>query len=558
MKSPQKLTMMNNPSNGSCAVCHRAATKACSRCKHVKSVYYCSVSCQKSHFPLHKDACKAALRTPLPPPPPPPSTSKSCLKNSALPPTPPNIIPQVVKEYKEKHPLSALSQPMMFPPSDLKFTRQEIQESFNSPLCRTLRDALDAATDDLNAGLSSMSSSPALSTKLLGQASSRAASVLQDMDAHKPTDANIRSAAQHCIMNLFVDVSRVLCRAMCALGQLKEMQGSAREALLLYQASLPQCESLQDKTFASQCRVGIANCYRSLGENSKCVDLLTLELQTCEYGGDVDGQSLACNSLSKAYSSMPYDPNETSNNLATARDFAFRDVMLCRGVGADLESSDFDPCQLGSALSQLGTVQTLAGDVEEADATFTEAERCLEDGGDLPTLLLTLLAHCNLLLREGRENEAIGKSVGIARKAVEVARELGSRENEMTALALLMRGENGGSEMERRSFVKLLREFPPRSNGKSSPHGVLLDDEDATVLCPVCGEAADIMKARDAFTMIHICRHTAHTECMLQHVQADKLKCPVAGCGADFIRGVWDPRNVLRLANGENNCLNYL
>ena len=263
----------------------------------------------------------------------------------------------------------------------------------------------------------------------------------------KPAPGQDISPEQQLTMSLFIDISGALAQALTSLGTLKEMTGSPREAMILYQGALPQCEVMNDTGAAFTCRVGIGNCHRALSEFERAIQILKLELETARVQRDEVGEAICCNSLSRCYTSLPFDRAKYKLNVAAATEFAGRDVQLSEADG------DWYPAQLGSARAQLASCLRKGGEIAKAAEVYKVAIEGLCVGGDLGTELMTRLELAEMLLCEGRGAEEgegmpdfLAEAYGQGVKALELSERLKDKSNALNALEMMSRSGKGNKE----------------------------------------------------------------------------------------------------------------
>ncbi|GMH86608.1 hypothetical protein TL16_g10602 [Triparma laevis f. inornata] len=391
-----------------CETCGEIATKSCSRCKEV---FYCSVKCQKKDWKAHKICCSVktfsdeggAL------PPTPPSDEKK--DESALPPPPPPPPPNMdqLKEAVEAMNSSGFVAPKPLTPMQLSSL---YKTNVNA---RLLRDKVDDIIELVNEGNELLYSSPGSASAKLKMASSTASKILSQIDKFKPKRGEPVTPEQQLTMSLFIDVSGALSQALTSLGTIKEMTGSPREAILLYQGALPQCEVMNDTQGAFTCRVGIGNCHKALGEYERAIQILKLECETARLGSDEIGMAICCNSLSKCYTSLPFSPSTSDFNLNAALEYALQDVEIC-----GKEQEEF-PAQLGSALVQVGACHRMMFDFGKARECYELGIGKLKEGEDFSAELMAVLEYAECCLCDVGDFEK-GYELGV--RALRIAERL--------------------------------------------------------------------------------------------------------------------------------------
>ena len=160
---------------------------------------------------------------------------------------------------------------------------------------RLLRDRVDDIIELVNEGNEHVNTLPLTAERKLKTASAMASQILAKIDQFKPTPGQDITPEQQLTMSLFVDVSGALAQALTSLATIKEMIGSPREAMILYQGALPQCEVMNDAATAFTCRVGIGNCHKALNQLDRAIEILKLELETARINRDEIGQAICCN-----------------------------------------------------------------------------------------------------------------------------------------------------------------------------------------------------------------------------------------------------------------------
>ena len=398
-----------------CTLCGRMATKSCSRCK---GAFYCSVAvskrsplllhitslcrlfyllrsyfpandpdspspsspqCQKKDWKRHKKLCTpATVEVPNLPPPPPPTAQ--------APPAPPADAMGALRDT-----FDLLNPKLDAAPTPL--SRAELYKQ--NPELRQLRDKVDDCIELVNDGNDALYTSPAKAEGKLRAATNLASSLLTSIAKHKPPPHTTPTPLQQVVMSLFFDITHTLTHALTSLGSLKEMTGSAREALVMYQTALPQCEAHEDHSTAFTCRVGIGNCYKATGQLQKAIDVLALELEFARTQRDEIGEAIVCCSLSKCYGSLPFNRETFEGNMEKALAYAERDVVL-----SAKHSSDY-PAQLGAAHCQLASCLRKGGDHKKAKEFFDSAVQLLQEGDDQPSRLMALIEYATMVLTEG-------------------------------------------------------------------------------------------------------------------------------------------------------------
>ncbi len=477
-----------------CATCKKPSKKTCSRCK---SVAYCGRECQKKAWKAHKRVCKPVEETSsLSLPPPPPQNPTDAEMNAAA-------------AIKATLPPDAAAKAL---------TPMELQELLSSSSeARSLRDKVDQVTNMTNEGNHLMSCNRInAAQKTFQEAASEASALLSAMESHRPKPHSEVTKLQKLVMTLFVSTAHALSSAMTSLAQIKEMSGSAREALIMYQCALPQCEAVQDVEQAFACRVGVGTCHIALKEFERAINVLTLEHETAKIGKDLVGEAICCGALSKAYVSLPYSDN-TADNLNRALQYAQRDVEL---------SAD-DDGQLGSARAQLASVLVKAGDFAEAIVQYNLAISLQESAKDFPAALVNMLEFGHMLTCEVPSN---GVALEMGRRALELAKELKDGESANQALSICVRA---GSREHTEAFHKCIK-LPEK--------------------CSIC---EDELCSAPIFVATRSCGCAHHKSCLLTHIANDNLDCPKCKVHLPTFTPT-DPRICLRIANGEAGCLNYL
>jgi len=453
-----------------------------------------------------------------------------------------NAMPATMEQLKEAVEAmnsNGFKEPKALSPSELAALYQRNSNA------RLLRDRVDDIIELVNEGNDLISMSPHAAERKLQTASSMASGILSKIDQFKPARGQDISPEQQLTMSLFIDISGALAQALTSLGTLKEMTGSPREAMILYQGALPQCEVMNDSGTAFTCRVGIGNCHRALHQFERAIQILKLELETARIHRDEVGEAICCNSLSRCYTSLPFDREKFELNVAAATEYAARDVELSEADG------NLYPAQLGSARAQLASCLRKGGDIVQAFELYKVAIEGLNVGGDLSAELMTRLELTEMLLCEGRGAEVpdfTSEAYKQGAKALEVSERLNDKGNALNALEMMSRSGKGNKE----DSEKLEASLREARGGK-------LDK-----VCVLCDKALDwgVVDA-DAddkvFTAVKMCMHSYHRGCIAAWVGQDNLRCPVHGCekGADMRKHVKsDPGVLLRLAKGEHDMIN--
>ena len=409
---------------------------------------------------------------------------------------------------------------------------------------REFRDALDNVIEGVNGGNELLTSNPLLAEEKLRFASNLASSLLTKMgQIYKPEKYSEPNNLQKTVMSLYVDVARGLSNALSSLGTLKEMTGSAREALLFYQSALPQAEKIGDVSTAFSCRVGVGTCYKEMGQIQKAIDLLMLELEQTKIEKDDVGRAIVCCNLSKCFLSLPFSSESFSENVGNAIEFAEQDVAISAKYSVE------HPAQHGAAICQLAECLNRRGLYAKARQCYASAITLLEEGSDYTGRLMALISYSKMILTEGGGDDSMLPSSlaanelahDLAVQALDLSKELCDKENEQMALGIQVHSKLANAETKARFYSCL--------------------GGDKSTSCAVCNTPLDYAQDDDIFTLLNCCKHSFHRECFLEWVAKDKLYCPVKGCkfGSNFVKLFkHDPSVVLRLAKGESNCLYYL
>jgi tetratricopeptide (TPR) repeat protein len=484
------------------------------------------VTCQKADWRAHKKTCNVVDAT-LPPPPPPPhpqaAATDALISSTTMDPPLPPAFP--VK------PTKMLS-------SD---QRSEVYSA--NPEIRDLRSQVDDLIEATNSASNLFQTSQVtLAEKKLRACSQTAGALLKSMEKHRPSKYTEPTDLQQVVMVMFVDAATCLSTVLLNMATLKEMLSSPREALLLYQACLPQCESIGDTENAFACRVGVANCHRALGQCERAIDILKNELQMARVNKDAFGEAIVCNSLSKSFLAIPFS-KEDDTNTRYALEYAKLDLEISTSFG--------DDGQLASAHAQIASCCNAAGDYSGAQASYETALGLLEGSDDLPTILLFTLEYGWMVMCEavaGKNGETwqeLGHALGL--KALSVADQCRDKENAMLATAMCVRSGlgDGGSRSKLRQLCD----------------EVGIGGETRETTCGVCAKPLDFEASEDTtsvFTMVRSCGHSYHQKCFQYWVGQDKLSCPSKKCEKPLLSWVKnDPAAVLRVAKGEENALNF-
>ncbi|GMH84731.1 hypothetical protein TrVE_jg5251 [Triparma verrucosa] len=509
-----------------CEVCNKVASKSCSQCRRV---FYCSVKCQKKDWKKHRLKCSSKetsdeVGNGLPPPSPKPSVTND--SDEAMPPPPPGM--DQLKEAVE-----AMNSSGFVAPEPL--TPMELSELYKTNVnARLLRDKVDDIIELVNEGNELLYSSPGSASAKLKLASSTASKILSQIDKFKPKRGEPVTPEQQLTMSLFVDVSGALSQALTSLGTIKEMTGSPREAILLYQGALPQCEVMNDVQGAFTCRVGIGNCHKALGEFERAIQILKLEHETARANKDEIGLAICCNGLSKCYTSLPFSPSTSTFNLNAALSYALEDVAICR-------KDDDYPAQLGSALIQVGACHRLLFDFDLARQCYEEGIEMLKAGDDFSAELMAALEFSELCLADVGDCE---KAYELGQRGLKIAERLKDSSNIIESLNCCLRSKLCSKEEKLRlkGFVTV---------GEEGGGG-------GGITCLICHEKLDF-EGDDVF--LSKCGCSYHESCFLEHVGKDQLFCPGGeSCKGDSdlrkrVKG--DPQILLRLAEGNRQKMYY-
>jgi hypothetical protein len=176
----------------------------------------------------------------------------------------------------------------MVPPGFVKPTkllssseRQAIYDA--NPEVRTLRDKVDDLMELTNEASTKFQTSEIQGAEpALRRCAQTAGALLKSMESYRPKPYSEPTDVQQVVMVMFVDCATCLSQVLLYTATLKEMLNSPMEALLLYQACLPQSDSIGDKESSFTCRVGVGNCHRALGQFEKAIDILRLEYGTAQ------------------------------------------------------------------------------------------------------------------------------------------------------------------------------------------------------------------------------------------------------------------------------------